>query len=393
MPSFGRDFLQHWLLDPDITYLNHGTLGAPPSRVLAAQQAIRDAIERQPAQYLLRELSGAMPMPWRAEGRLREAMRPIAAFVGADADDLVFVSNVTVGLNAVLQSYDLRPGDEVVVADLAYGAIANAARYAAARAGAAVRTLVMPFPIRDRGVVVAAIRDALGPRTRLLVIDHITAMTALVLPIAEISALCRAAGVPVLVDGAHVPGAIDLDIPSLEVDWYAANLHKWAHAPRPCGILWAQRDRQPALHHPVVSWGLDRGFHAEFDWNGTFDPSPWLAAPEGVAALEDWGWPAVRDYVHDLAWTAGAMLGRRWQTTVEAPRDMIGAMVTVPLPDRAGSTDADADRVRLALLTEARIEVQLQAWRGRLWVRVSAQVYNDPADVERLGVAVDRLLR
>jgi len=391
MLAFGRSWLDRWSLDSETTYLNHGTLGAPPRQVLARQQAIRDDIERQPSRYLLRELSGAQPVPWRIEGRLHEAMRPVAAFVHADPADMVWVSNVTVGLNAVLQSVSLQPGDEIIIADLAYGAIANATRYAAARSGAVVQTLEMPFPIRSADEVVAAVGRALGSRTRLVVIDHITAMTALVLPVAEIVALCHAHGVLVLVDGAHVPGAIDLDVPSLGADWYAANLHKWAHAPRPCGFLWVNRERQDAVHHPIVSWGYERGFHEEFDWNGTIDPSPYLAAPEGIGCLQAWGWPDVRDYMHDLAWTAGTILSSRWGTPLDAPRDMIGTMVTVALPPAAGTTEADAARFRLALLDE-HVEVQVHAWRGRVWVRVSAQVYNDVADLDRLAAAAERCL-
>lgn len=389
--QFGRDFLAHWRLDPAIAYLNHGTLGAPPSAVLERQQAIRDDIERQPARYLLRELAGAVPRPWLPEGRLSTAMRPVARFVGADPDDMVFVGNVTTGLNAVLQSIALGPGDEVVIADLAYGAIINATRHATERAGAVTRVLEMPFPIREPGQVVDAVRAVLGASTRLVVIDHITAMTALVLPVADIVAVCHAHGVPVLVDGAHVPGAIALDLAAIGADWYAANLHKWAHAPRPCGFLWAAPDRQAGLHHPVISWGYQRGLHPEFDWNGTFDPSPFLAAPAGIALLQAWDWPAVSRYMHELAWTAGQMLADRWGTSIDAPRAMIGTMITVPLPAHAGSSDADADRVRLALLVEDQVEVQLHAWRDRLWARVSAQVYNDLADVERLAAGVVRI--
>ncbi len=195
-----------------------------------------------------------------------------------------------------------------------------------------------------------------------------------------------------LVDGAHVPGARVLDIPALGVDWYAANLHKWAHAPRGCGILWAAPERQSILRSPIVSWGHKKGFRAEFEHTATADPTSFLAAPEGIALLREWNLDACVGYMHDLAVEAAHLLTDRWRTTFEIPCDMVGTMVTVPLPQELGATDDDATRLRLALLVDDRIEVQLHAWRGRLWTRVSAQVYNDRSDMERLAEAVARRL-
>jgi isopenicillin-N epimerase len=196
--------------------------------------------------------------------------------------------------------------------------------------------------------------------------------------------------VAVLADGAHAPGMLPLDVPSLGVDWYVANLHKWAHAPRSAGFLWAHPDRQAGLHPPVISWGLDEGFTAEFDWVGTRDPSPWLAAPAGIAFLDELGLDAVRRYNHDLAWHAARSLTTRWQTPLEIREDHIGSMATIALPASLGSTADDALRLRNALLFEDGIEVQVHAGHGRLWTRVSAQVYNDEDDVARLGDAVER---
>jgi len=388
MTSFGRHMLAHWALDPDTIYLNHGTVGAPPRRVLAAQQAIRDEIERQPARFLLRELSSTLVgRATTRVPRLRQAAAVVAEFVGARGADLVFVDNATAGMNAALRSVDLRPGDEIVVADHAYGAVAKVAGFIARERGAAVRTAALPWPPRPAAAV-AAVVGAIGPRTRVAIVDHVTSESALVLPLAAIAAACRARGVAVLVDGAHAPGAIPVDIPALGVDWYSANLHKWAWSPRSCGVLWAAPERQTGLHAPVISWGLDQGFTAEFDWPGTRDPSPALAAPEGIAFMRELGVEAVQGYDHALAWQAGQVLTERWGTTLVQEESQIGTMVTVPLPARVGTTREDAARLRDALLFEERIEVQLHEFRGGLWVRVSAQVYNDLADVERLAEAV-----
>lgn len=388
--TFGRHMLEHWPLDPAVTYLNHGTVGVAPRKVLARQQAIRDEMERQPSKFMLRDLSGWIGGPGGRPTRMRDAAAAVARFVGARSSDLVFADNATAGANAVLRSLPLEPGDEILVTDLGYGAVAKAAAYAARVRSAAVRVATLPYPRFDPAAAADAIDEAIGPRTRVAVIDHVTSETALILPLAAIAARCRARGVAVLADGAHAPGMLPLDVPSLGVDWYVANLHKWAHAPRSAGFLWAHPDRQAGLHPPVISWGLDEGFTAEFDWVGTRDPSPWLAAPAGIAFLDELGLDAVRRYNHDLAWHAAQSLTTRWQTPLEIREDHIGSMATIALPASLGSTADDALRLRNALLFEDGIEVQVHAGHGRLWTRVSAQVYNDEDDVARLGDAVAR---
>jgi isopenicillin-N epimerase len=390
MPAFGHAMLSHWMFDERCLYLNHGTVGATPRRVLQRQQMLRDEMERHPSRFMLRELNGEHPAPWRRVSRLREASDLVAAFVGSRPEDLVFVPNVTTGMNAVLSSIPLREGDEVVITDLAYGAIALTAAAVCERHQATLRTVRIEYPVLDPGDVIEPIVRALTPRTKLVIVDDIAALTALVLPVAAIAAECHARGVPVVVDGAHAPGARPLDIAALGVDWYSANLHKWAHAPRGCGILWAAADRQSILHHPVVSWGRNRGFRDEFELTPTSDPTSYLAAPEGLALLREWDFNGCLDYMHQLAWNAASLLTSRWKTKFEIPERMVGAMVTVPLPPEAGATREDAERMRLDLLVEDGIEVQVHAWRGRLWVRVSAQVYNELSDIERLAEAVER---
>jgi isopenicillin-N epimerase len=391
MTAFGRSLLRHWCLDPEITYLNHGTVGAPPRRVLEAQAALRQEMERQPARFMLRELTQQVGVPRPGPGRLRRAAAEVARFVGAAADDFAFVDNATTGANAVLRSLELGAGDEIVVTDMGYGGVVRAAEFVARRAGARLVTVAMPWPGAAAAAFADAIEAALTPRSRLLVVDHIAAESALVLPLEEIARRCRRRGVLVLADGAHAPGQIALDVPALGVDWYAANLHKWAQAPRSSGFLWCRAELRNATHPVVISWGLDRGFAAEFDWVGTRDPTPFLAAPEGLAFLRELGWQDVLAYNHGLALAAGAFLAREWGTRFDTPEAMVGAMVTVPLPAALGSRPASAERIRDALLFEHRIEVQVHAWRETLWVRVSAQVYNEMADTERLASAVASL--
>jgi isopenicillin-N epimerase len=379
-----------WALDPGILYLNHGTVGATPRRVLARQQAIRDAMEKQPARFLLRECSGLVGAPRTAPTLLRLAAAEVADFCGCEGDDLVFVDNATAGVNAILQSLELRAGDEILVTDHTYGAVTMAAAFFASRAGARVVTATVPYPRFDREQMMQSISQTLTSRTRLAILDHVSSESALVMPLSELAAICHARGVPVLGDGAHAPGAIALDLRSLGVDWYTANLHKWAWAPRSCGILWAARERQESLHPVVISWGLHEGYTRAFDWVGTRDPSAWLAAPEGIAFMRELGTEAVQRWNHDLAWQAAQLLGRAWDTKPVIDEWSTGTMATVPLPQQLGSSRADAARLRDALLDEEAIEVQVHAWSGQLWARVSAQIYNEISDFERLAAAVAR---
>ena len=382
-----------WLLEPDVTYLNHGTVGVTPRRVLAHQRAITDEIERQPARFMLRELADthgtATTLP-----RLRVAAAAVADFVGVAAEDLVFVDNITTGANAVLRSFPFNAGDEIAVTNLGYGGVTNTAAYVARTIGGTLRTIELPQPGASADQFIHAIAAGLGAHTRLLIVDHITAATAMVLPLAQIAALCHNRGVLVFADGAHVPGNIPVDIDSLGVDWYAANLHKWAWAPRSCGLLWSAKQHQGYLHPTVISWGLDNGIAAEFDLLGTRDPTACLTAPFSIELLNEFGGDdgvtAIYRYNHELAWWAGQHLAECWGTRFATPEAMIGSMVNVRVPARLGSTADDADRLR-AELGDAGIEVPVFAGTDQLTLRVCAQIYCDRADIEHLGDAVAKL--
>ncbi len=384
---FGRALLPLWPLDPAATYLNHGTVGVTPLKVMDVQRRWRDRIERHPSRFMLRDLwtfTGTTP----GQTLMRKAAADIAAFVGADPADLVFVDNTTAGVNAVVRSMPLAAGDEIVITDHAYGGIVTAIGYAAQRAGATVKTVTMPYPAFTDAECLTRIADAITPRTRLVIVDHISAESALIFPVADIVRHCHDKGVPVLVDGAHVPGQIGLDIASLGADIYIANLHKWAMAPRSSAFLVASAECQAWLHPPVISWGYGTGYTQEFDWVGTRDPSPWLAAPAGVTFLLDLGFADSRQYCHGLAWRAAQRLTEAWGTPLEMGESHVGSMVTVMTPERCGTTKPEAQALRDRLLFEHNIEVQVHARAGRVWVRLCAQAYNDDEDVERLVRAV-----
>lgn len=388
---FGKKWLEQWWLEPGAVYLNHGTVGATPKAVLASQEALRQQMERQPAQFVLRELMHLGPGEPPTPPRLRQAAERVAAWLGAHGPDLVFVDNATTGVNAVLRSLKLEAGDEVVIPSLAYGAVTKVAQYVTRQVGAQLKVLDWPFPPQPERYL-QSLEQALGPRTRLVILDHITSETALLMPVKQHIELARSQGALVLVDGAHAPGAVPVNLAHLNADFYTANLHKWAMAPRGCGFLWAQPQHQPWLHPPVISWGLDSGFVREFDWVGTRDPTPFLAAPAALEFMEGLGVLAMQQYNHQLAWQAATFLSDRWGLQWNTPAEMVGTMVTVPLPSALGDGFEQAHRLRQDLWQHERIEVPIMAIGDKLWARISAQVYNDLSDIERLAWAIDQRL-
>jgi isopenicillin-N epimerase len=386
--QFGRHLIDRFLLDPTVTYLNHGTVGAPPRVVLEHQRALQDRIELQPAQFLLRELADYEASGKPAQPHMRVAAEAVADFVGCDPDLFGFVENATTGANAVLQSFPFEPGDEILLSNLGYGSITKIAQHVAARTGASVRIFDLPAPGSPVDDFVTATVEALRPKTRMLVIDHITAETALVLPIHRIVSECHERGIATLVDGAHAPGGIALDVESIGADFYVANLHKWLFTPRSCGFVATTPEWADRLHPTVISWGYGNGLAAEFDLLGTRDPSPALTAPMAIDAWKEWGGSAILRHNHDLVWHAALTLAGEWGTEFTTPEEMVGSMAYVSLPPELGATKADAVALQSELLSDDRIEIPVFAHGGQLRCRVSTQIYNDVTDVAILGHAV-----
>jgi isopenicillin-N epimerase len=387
---FGHAWRERFFLDPEFVYLNHGTVGVTPRELLEAQQQIVQAIERNPARYLLRELTEVGAGPASGEPHhLRAAAAKVAAFLGAEGRDLVFVDNVSTAISAVLQSFPFERGDGLALTSLGYGSVVNAARYYASRQGYTLHTIPMPFPVADPAAIVEAFEAGLPPNTRLAIVDHIASDTGLLLPIAEIARICRARGTLLLVDGAHAPGAIDLDIASIGADMYTANLHKWMWTPRSSGILWAKPELQPLLRPTVISWGTT--FTSAFDLPGTRDPSAHLTAPLAIELLQRLGAARIRQHNHDLVWAGGRLLAQRWGTELPTPESMVATMMSVPLPARLGINRTNALRLRLRLQDEHRIELHVGGNDERGWVRVAAQVYNQIEDFERAAEVIASL--
>ena len=344
-----------YLLDPDVTFLNHGSYGACPRPVFERYQELQRELERQPVEFLAR----------RFDDLTAGARAVLAGFVGARADDLVFVPNASAGLNAVIRSLRLEPGDEVVTTRHEYGAITRMWEVAGA-------TLVVAEPDE-----VAA---AIGPRTKAVSVSHVTSPTALVLPVEEICRAAREAGVLAIVDGAHVPGHLPLDLGALGADVYAGNCHKWLSAPKGAGFLWAHAEHQDWIEPGVVSWGYDDGFAGRHGWQGTRDPAAALAVPAAIEA-------------HRELERAGEL--ERCRRLAASFHDRLPPVGPGPAPQMWSSElpTADPDGLQRRLWADYRIEVVVTAWEGRSLLRVSVAPYNSAADVERLLAALEEVMR
>jgi isopenicillin-N epimerase len=385
LPITDNPFRQHWNLDSNVVFLNHGAFGACPTPVLARQLVLRLRLEQEPVRFMAREY----------EPLLDAARQDLAAFVSVAPQDLVFVPNATTGVNSVLRSLRFSAGDELLTTNHSYNACRNALNYVAERSGATVITATIPFPVTSPEDILEHILSCVTPRTRLLLIDHITSPTALILPIQELAQQLIPQGIDVLVDGAHAPGMIPLDIQSLGVTYYAGNCHKWLCAPKGAGFLYVQRDRQSQVQPLTISHGANdprphrSRFHLEFDWTGTQDPTAYLAIPEAIQFLNSLcpgGWDTLRDRNHELALKARQILtdGLEIQAP-HCPVGMIGAMATLPLPDKFGPPQtlpgSLIDGLQEDLWQNDRIEVPIIPWRSagaqRKLIRVCAQLYND----------------
>ena len=350
--------------------------------VLAAQREWQQRLEAQPGRFMRAVLPGA----------LRHAADRLGAFIGADGKDIAFVENATTGCNAVLRSLRLAPDDEVVVLSHGYGAVRNTVRFVCERAGARLVEATVPFPHPDADAIVANIAATLTRRTRLAVVDHITSASALVLPLRRIVETCHAAGVPVLVDGAHGPAQVPLDMRALGADWYAGNCHKWLCAPKGSAFLYARPDRQADLHPATISHGLGKGYLEEFDWTGTRDPSAWLATGVAIDFHVRLGGEAMMARNIELAAEATVILSRRLNTEPGAGDDLTGSMGVVRLPLAGSATTERSSELRARLL-EAGTDAPTHVQAGAIWLRISAAAYNDIEDYERLAEIVARVIR
>jgi isopenicillin-N epimerase len=394
-----HELAEHWSLDRAVAYLNHGSFGACPKEVLHAQWLLRRRLEAEPVRFFEREYSEFL-------ARARQAL---ADFLDANAEAIGFVPNATHGVNTVLRSLDFQPGDQLLVTDHEYRAVHNALVFAAARAGAEVVVAEIPFPIAGPEVVVEAVLAAVTPRTRLAVIDHITSPTGLVFPIERLVAELDERGIDTLVDGAHGPGMVFIDLDAMAPAYYAGNCHKWLCAPKGAAFLYVRPDRQRLVRPLSISHGASQPlrvgqtrYRLEFDWTGTHDPTAYMCIPEALNTLRGLapgGWPEIRERNRSLVLAARRLLCETLGIDPPCPEEMIGSMAAVPLPDSGAEADADTlarlvDPLQDRLFDEHRIEVPVIPWPAppKRVLRLSAQLYNRFEQYEQLATVLSELL-
>lgn len=375
---------QYFQLDPDVVFLNHGSFGATPRPVFDVYQEWQRRIERQPVRFFQEE---AVPA-------LRTARMALAAYVGARAEDLVFVHNATFGVNVVARALDLQPGDEVLTTLHEYGACSNAWELVCAQRGARYVRQPFTWPVRDEAQLIEEIWQGVTPRTKVLYFSHITSPTALTLPVAALCRRARAAGILTVIDGAHAPGQVDIDLAMLDADIYTGNLHKWLCAPKGAGFLWVRSALQPQITPLVVSWGYgpertnfeENDFISAHQWQGTDDISAYLSVAAAIQFQAEHGWLDVRQQCHTLL---SETLARLTQITgaaspypASAPR-LFHQMAVAPLP---AGTDTPALKQRLA--AAHRIEIPCLMWQGQPLLRISVQGYNTAEELAYLAAAV-----
>jgi isopenicillin-N epimerase len=380
---YGRAIRHLWELADDAAFLNHGSFGACPREVLAEQDRIRRRMESAPDAFFRNDV-----MPRDGATALRSAAATIARFVNAEPRQLVFVENATLGIQAVLRSIPLVPGEHVLITDHTYNAVRLMLEARCAETGAA--PVVARIGIPESGEEIAEkIVAAVTQSTRLAILDHITSPTGLVFPLERILPALRARGVRVIVDGAHGIGQVPLDLAALRPDWYVSNLHKWLFAPKGTAFLYAADEVAPMTRPNVVSHYHDRGFPDAFDYTGTRDNSGWLAAPAALRFFEHLVPTEARAYQRQLLEFATECLARVDVRPI-APMALAGTMRAFHLPQVRAATPDDATDVMRTFWERDRIQAHASVFDGKLLTRISGQVYVDEEEVDRYRAALDR---
>lgn len=367
--------MSDFILAPGTIQLNHGSFGGTPVAVMDSAECWRREFEADPTHFMRKR--------WADE--IAKSKAALAEFLNADPAGLVFVMNASEGANAVLRSLSFAPGDEIMTTSHGYRAVTKTVQHVCAQTGAAHRIVDIPYPLTDDAAILAPIEAALSPRTRLIVIDHITSPTAAVMPVAKIQAMARLRGIPLLIDGAHAPGQLALDLKALAPDFYVGNCHKWLFAAKGAAFLSVAPKFRALLHPGTISHGYGQGLAAEFDWVGTRDVGAWLSVPDGIAYGAKLGWAKLRARNDGLIDQAVTLLARAWGTRIGAPQGLRAHMGAVEIPLGGAADEARAQKLWTRLYEAHRIQMPVIAFAGVLWARPSAQIYNELPDYEALA--------
>jgi isopenicillin-N epimerase len=372
-----EDVRRLWLLDPDVAHCNHGSFGALPGQVLATQNEYRSRIAANPMRWFGREMPEL----------LHEAHAEAACFIGAAPEEIAFVNNVSAGVSAIVQSLSLGAGDEILSTDHAYGAVSSALDRLSARTGATRVVAEVPFDCTNEEVV-AIISEHCSERTALVVLDQVTSPSARRFPIEPVASIAHNFNAALLVDGAHAPGMLPLDVPQLGADFWVGNLHKWACAPPGTGVLWVAPQWREQMLSLVVSWGEAEGFPTSFERVGTDDLTAWVAAPCSLRLLGSLGWERVRAHNEALVvWAQATVAEILGAPAGELRHDAGVSMAVVQLPPGIANTREQAQSVQHHMASRG-VELAIGSRNGFGGIRLSAYVYNQPSDYERLATGI-----
>lgn len=364
-----------WMLDPNITYLNHGSFGARPRCVFDAQQRYKRTFEASPVDFLDRK-----------RDLLVQAREIASNFVGCDIQGFGFVENATTGVGCVMKSISLDEGSEILTTNHVYNGIRKLLQHHANTHALTYRECNIPLPIESSADILRKISDEITETTKLLVIDHVSSSTAIVFPVEQIVKVCREKGVLVLIDGAHAPGMLDLHVSQIGADWYVGNFHKWVCAPLGAAFVWTNTPFRDSTHPMTISHNLHESYTSEFEWQGTRDISSWLAVSDAIAWGEQIGWAHIRDHNHQLAVLMQQKLIDSWGVEPISPIDgsLLGSLVTVYIPPKFPQKDAECVKLRDSLYKNEQIEANIFSFKGRGMIRLSAQLYVQEADIDHL---------
>ena len=380
-------FKDLFLLDPEVVFLNHGSFGATPKPVFEVYQDWQKRLEKQPVKFLGREVTGY----------LREARASLGKYLNVSSNDLVYVPNATFGVNVVARSLNLSEGDEVLTCDQEYGACNNTWTYLSQQRGFTYKKQAIPLPVSSSQEILDTFWQGVTPQTKVIYLSHITSPTALTLPISKICAKARKEGILTVIDGAHAPGQLELNLTEIDADFYTGNCHKWLCSPKGAAFLYTRKDKQDLIEPLVLSWGWNKEakysagstYLDRYDWLGTHDPAAYLSVPAAIDFQAEHDWPAVRERCHTLLQGAlesiEALTGL--PTLYPTDSDLYRQLAVAALP-----AIEDTDAFKTELYDDYRIEIPLTHYNDEPFVRISVQAYNTAADVDALLRALEKML-
>ncbi len=387
LPSYSK-FVEHWMLERNTVFLNHGSFGATPILILEKQIEYRNRMEQEAVRFMIIELEDLL---WKNKEQL-------AAFVGAKAKDLVFVPNATYGVNTVMNNLELKEGDEILTHNHAYGACWNAVQYYAEKSKAKLVVAEIPFPIKSEDELVEAFMKSVTPKTKFAMIDHVTSATGIIFPVKKITAALHEKGIEVLIDGAHAPGMLDLNIDDIGAEYYTGNCHKWICSPKGSALLHVREDKQKNFRSLIVSHTYDKNvgeklWSSHFFWPGTADFTAYACIGDSIDFMESvmGDWKNLRKHNHDLIVEGRKLLLNALGEEAPCPENMLGSLATVPLPIPFKAPESNFNYIHpfwQKLMSEYHIQTPVFGWsrtNPRWWLRIAGQAYNSIEQIKYLA--------